>query len=117
MVFVDVFSAFAGVYAGYAMFYRLKFAGIVTVAKDFADKLKNYGYDRYVYATGRAFITFGRAAAKFDDGLSSFYSHMASGSFFLSSSSRKIQSGDAQTYIIAIFIGLLAIMAVAAAII
>ncbi|MCL4399518.1 hypothetical protein M1293_03395 [Candidatus Parvarchaeota archaeon] len=113
-VFIDVVSAFVGVYFGYAFFYKSEMAGLRYAMRNAADRFNRYKYDRLVYSIGRAFVRLGVAAARFDDGLSSFYSALASGSIFLSSSSKKIQNGDAHTYMIAIFIGLLALISIAA---
>lgn len=116
---VDMFTvittaaALAGVYVSFSFFYGGKHANLAASLKGYANRLSGIGYDKALYKLGMAFVHAGESIGKFDDALSRFYSGAADTSLLLSSKARRIETGNVETYIMAILIGLIATLAVA----
>ncbi len=110
---IDVLAALLGVFVAFEFFYRSKYQIFSMKAKNLAIYLSRHSYDSILAAAGRSVARIGYLVGLFDSKLSIFYDKLADGSLFLSSKSRRIEDGDTQTYIFAIMIGIIAILAVA----
>ncbi len=110
---IDVLAALLGVFVAFEFFYRSKYQNFAMNVKNLASYLSRYAYDSLLTAVGNFVIWVGSLFGLFDSKLSTFYDKLADGSLFLSSKSRKIEDGDTQTYILAIMVGIIAILAVA----
>ena len=111
--FVSLFAAIAGVMLAYAVFYRGMGNKTRSSFANAADAIARYRYDGFLNRLGEAFMSAGRALDVFDSALNGFYHSLGRYSLIMSSNSRRIEDGDAHTYITAILIGLLAVIAVA----
>ena len=111
--FISLAAAVAGVLVAYTIFYRGVGTKIRSSLANAALRISGYGYDRILDGIGEAFMKIGRAMNVFDSALNGFYRSLGRYSLLMSSNSRKIEDGDAQTYITAILVGLLAVIAVA----
>lgn len=106
-------AAFAGVYISFLVFYKEKYGRLSLSFKKTANKLADIGYDKLLFKFGMSFVAAGEAIGKLDALLSSFYNSVADAALSFSSKLRKTETGDVETYITAILIGLIAIIAVA----
>ena len=112
---LSVVASVAGAYIAYALFYQNRSTSILKYFVGAASRLAEHGYDSIIKAVGDAVVRLGVMVSELDDRLSRAFELGADYSLALSADSRPIQTGSANSYIIAIIIGMIAVMAVAAA--
>lgn len=111
--FLSVAASLLGVFLAFEIFSRGNYKKVSDMAKSITVYFSNNTYDMILNSVGEAFVLFGIVLGRFDDLLSTFYDNLAESALKLSSKSRRLQSGDTQTYIMAIFVGLIALLLVA----
>ncbi len=112
--FIALAASLTGLFVSYELFYRSKSSNLTAKFSGLSKSLEKFGYERIIISIGNAFSSFGDILAVFDNKLSNGVSRVAESTFILSSRTREIENGDAYRYIIAIMIGLLAIIVIAA---
>jgi NADH-quinone oxidoreductase subunit L len=108
-----IMSTIIGIVIAYELFYLNRIDKLYSI-RHITDKLiSRISYDSLITDVGNLVVHMGNVVAKFDALMSRFYEGSAYTALFMSSKSRKLENGDTHSYIIAILIGAIAILAVA----
>ncbi len=108
--YLSLVAAALGIYMALELFYYKKASRMVAKLYLLSDRIANYRYDNILLYTGNSIVGFGEVVAEFDNVLARSFSRLAASAMYLSSKSRRIQNGDALSYIDAIFIGMVALL-------